>query len=210
MDFLITEISAEHIEQTVEIHIQAFPGFFLTFLGPRFLKAFYSSFTEDRAGIGFVAKDCKTKEVIGVVVGPLIPDGYFKRLLKRRWWSFCLASIDSVLRRPATVKRLFLALFYRGEPPPGTQRSLLSSIAVSPKAQGRGIGRALVERWVEEVKRRGYAGCYLTTDANDNDKINSFYQKLGWKIESTYTTPEGRLMNRYILDLNGKAGKTEG
>lgn len=74
MDFLITEISAEHIEQTVEIHIQAFPGFFLMFLGPRFLKAFYGSFTEDRAGIGFVAKDCKTKEVIGVVVGRLVPD----------------------------------------------------------------------------------------------------------------------------------------
>jgi len=209
MDFLITEISAEHIEQTVEIHIQAFPGFFLTFLGPRFLKAFYGSFTEDRAGIGFVAKDCKTKEVIGVVVGPLIPAGYFKRLLKRRWWSFCLASINSVLRRPATVKRLFHALFYRGEPPRGAQRSLLSSVAVSPRVQGRGIGRALVERWVEEVKRRGYAGCYLTTDANDNDKINNFYRKLGWKIESTYTTPEGRLMNRYILDLNGKTEENE-
>jgi ribosomal protein S18 acetylase RimI-like enzyme len=75
--------------------------------------------------------------------------------------------------------------------------------------QGRGIGRALVERWVEEVKRRGYTGCYLTTDANDNDKINNFYRKLGWKIESTYTTPEGRLMNRYILDLDGKAGEPE-
>jgi len=95
-------------------------------------------------------------------------------------------------------------LFYHGEPPPGPQRSLLSSIAVSPQAQNHGIGQSLVRRWVKEVERQGYGGCYLTTDAKDNDKINNFYQRLGWKIESTYTTPEGRIMNRYILDLPGK------
>jgi hypothetical protein len=67
-----------------------------------------------------------------------------------------------------------------------------------------------VERWVEEVGRRGGTGCYLTTDAKNNNKVNNFYQKLGWKIESTYTTPEGRVMNRYIFDLPQNAeGKQE-
>ena len=209
MALRIVEINSGHIDKVVDIHMRAFPNFFLTFLGPRFLREFYGSFLKDPMGIGFVAEAPETSDVLGVIVGPLVAQGYFKRLLKKRWWAFCLAGINSVLRRPATVKRLFRALFYRGEPPRGAQRSLLSSVAVSPRVQGRGVGRALVERWVEEVKRRGYAGCYLTTDANDNDKINNFYQKLGWKIESTYTTPEGRLMNRYILDLNGKTEENE-
>jgi glycosyltransferase involved in cell wall biosynthesis/ribosomal protein S18 acetylase RimI-like enzyme len=197
----VIPIELAHISQVIDLHMRAFSGFFLTFLGPNFLKEFYSSFLRDAAGIGFAAKEPGTGDVIGVIVGPLLPEGYFLRLLKRRWYVFCLASVAAVLKRPAAARQLFQALFYRGEPPTGPQRALLSSVAVSPRSQGQGVGQALVRRWVEEVRWRGGKGCYLTTDANDNDKINSFYQKLGWRIESTYRTPKGRVMNRYVLDL---------
>ena len=207
MAYKIVEINKRHISQIVDVHMQAFPNFFLTFLGPRFLREFYNSFTYDCAGIGFVAKDAESGTVIGVIVGPLVPEGYFRRLLIRRWWAFCLASVTAILKRPTIIKRLFRALFYRGESPSESQRALLSSIAVSPQSQGHGVGKALVTRWVEEVERRGGSGCYLTTDAHNNEKINSFYQKLGWKIESTYETPERRVMNRYILDLPEKIEK---
>ncbi|HEX40520.1 MAG TPA: N-acetyltransferase [Phycisphaerales bacterium] len=202
MDFQIVPIKSDHIDKVVDVHIRAFPDFFLTFLGPRFLREFYGSFLQDPTGVGFVAEDAQTSDILGAVVGPVTPRGYFKRLLKRRWWAFCRAAAGAVLRRPATAKRLFRAVFYRGEAPPGPPRALLSSIAVAPEAQRRGVGRALVGRWVEEVKRRRAAGCYLTTDAHNNDKVNAFYQGLGWKVESTYTTPEGRCMNRYVLDLS--------
>ncbi len=204
MNFEIVEINRKNTSEVVNIHMRAFPGFFLTFLGPRFLKEFYDSFTYDAAGIGFVAEDGETGKILGVIVGPLVPDGYFKRLLKKRWWAFCLASTIAILKKPVIIKRLFRALFYRGDAPEGPQRSLLSSIVVSPDVQNQGIGKALVEKWVHQVQQRGSAGCFLTTDAHNNDKVNHFYQKLGWKIESTYTTPEGRLMNRYILDLSEK------
>lgn len=207
MAISIIPIKAAHIQQVVQVHMQAFPEFFLTFLGPKFLGEFYNSFTYESTGIGFVAEDTETGEVVGVVVGPLSPEGYFKRLLKRRWWAFCLASIIAILKRPIVVKRLFRALFYRGDAPSGSRRSLLSSVAVSPKVQRQGVGQELVKRWIQEVERSGYSGCYLTTDADDNDKINRFYQKLGWKIESTYRTPEGRVMNRYVLDLPVRAEK---
>ena len=209
MGINIVPIKTVHVQQVVDVHMQAFPEFFLTFLGPKFLREFYNSFSYESTGIGFVAEDAETGDALGVIVGPLVPDGYFKRLLQRRWWAFCLASAIAIFKRPIIIKRLFRALFYRGESPSGPQRALLSSIAISPQSQGHGIGQALVKTWVEEVKRRGCTGCYLTTDANDNDKINSFYQKLGWNIESTYTTPEGRVMNRYILDLPEKA-ETDG
>lgn len=207
MAFEIVKINKIHISKVVDVHLQTFPNFFLTFLGPKFLREFYNSFSYDPTGIGFVAEDAETGDTLGVIVGPLVADGYFKRLLKRRWWAFCLASVAAVLKRPITIKRLYRALFYRGEAPPGPQRALLSSVAVSPQVQGHGIGQALVKRWVEEVQRRGGSGCYLTTDADNNEKVNSFYQKLSWKIESTYKTSEGRVMNRYVLDLPEKAKK---
>ena len=201
MAIIITPLENKHLDKVVEVHMKAFPEFFLTFLGPRFLREFYKSFIYDNTGIGFVAKDSSTGSILGAVVGPLVPGGYFKRLLKKRWYAFCLASASAILKRPTVIKRLFRALFYRGEAPSGPQRALLSSIAVSPDVQGQGVGQALVKKWVEEVQRRGGTGCFLTTDARNNDRINVFYQKLGWKIESSYTTPEGRIMNRYVLDF---------
>jgi ribosomal protein S18 acetylase RimI-like enzyme len=202
MNYKITPLEDRHIEQLVDVHMQAFPGFFLSFLGPKFLKEFYRSFINDSAGIGFVAHDEQAGRVVGAIVGPLIPDGYFKRLLKKRWWAFCIASIKAVLKKPSISKRLFRAVFYRGESPVGPKRALLSSIAVAPDYQKFGIGRALVLRWVRQVADRGGTGCFLTTDADGNEAVNAFYQKLGWTVESSYTTPEGRRMNRYIFDIN--------
>jgi len=162
---------------------------------------FYSSFLVDPAGVGCVALGNKTDTLLGAIVGPLTPDGYFKRLLKRRWWAFCLASVTAVLKRPTVIKRLFRAVFYRGEALPGPKRSLLSSIAVLPSAQGHGIGKALVNAWCNEIKTRGSSGCFLTTDADNNDRINQFYQHCGWQLTDTKTTPEGRRMNYYIFDF---------
>ena len=200
MNLSITAIDKKYISNVTDVHLKAFPSFFLSFLGPRFLREFYGSFLSDPVGIGFVAENEKG-EVIGVIVGPLVPDGYFKRLLIRRWWAFCLASIAAVLKNPSIIKRLFRAVFYRGEAPAGQPRALLSSIAVAPEYQGKGIGEALVKRWAEEVKTRAGHGCYLTTDAVGNDKVNNFYKKLGWKVETSYITPEGRKMNRYVIDF---------
>lgn len=203
--FIIIEIRDKDLKNIVKVHIKAFPSFFLTFLGPGFLREFYKSFLYDSQCIGFVAIDKNTEEILGAIVGPLNPKGYFKRLLKRKWFVFCIASVVAVFRKPAVMKRLFRAVFYRGEVPVGPPRALLSSIAVSPQAQGQGVGQALMKRWVEEVEHRGGTGCFLTTDVENNESVNRFYQRLGWKIESIYTTPEGRKMNRYILDFPKKS-----
>ena len=72
---------------------------------------------------------------------------------------------------------------------------------VAPEFQGKGIGKLLVSRWVKEAYSRGAKGCYLTTDAEKNESVNSFYRSLGWMIESTYVTPEGRRMNRFVYDF---------
>lgn len=196
----IIPLEEGYISNAVDVHMRSFQGFFLTFLGPRFLREFYRSFIDDDAGIAFAAQETATNQILGVIAGPLIPDGYFKRLLKRKWWAFCLASITAVAKKPSVMKRLFRAVFYRGDTPAGTQGlSLLSSIAVLPDVQSKGIGAALVYAFIEEVRKRGSRGVFLTTDAERNEKVIRFYEKLAFSLESSYTTPEGRKMNRYIL-----------
>jgi ribosomal protein S18 acetylase RimI-like enzyme len=196
----ILPLAQIHIIQSVEIHLRSFPDFFLSFLGPTFLREFYSSFLYDAKGIGFVAQ-ASNGRILGVAVGPLDPNGYFKRLLLRRWWAFCFASIGAIVRKPSSFTRLFRAIFYRGENPFGNPRALLSSVAVAPEAQAMGIGKALVESWTAEVQRRGATGCYLTTDACNNTAVNDFYKSIGWRIATTFVTPEGRQMHCYVYDF---------
>lgn len=196
----IEPLNLEHLDNVVIVHMAAFPGFFLCVLGRKFLREFYRAFLRDPGGLAYVACD-ERGQVLGIIAGPLDPGRFFKKLLLRRWWAFALASLKHLMRRPADTRRILRAALYRGESPSGRDRALLSSIAVLPEAQGKGIGRKLVSRWVAEAKRRGAAGCYLLTDANGNEKVNAFYQSLDWKLEVAYSTPEGRMINRYIFDF---------
>jgi hypothetical protein len=58
---------------------------------------------------------------------------------------------------------------------------------------------------VGEIQRRGLVGCYLTTDADGNEAVNKFYQNLGWRVESSYVTPQGRRMHRYVYDFKNES-----
>lgn len=200
MSHIITTMEDGHLEDAVQIHLKAFPGFFLSFLGPRFLKTFYRSFIEDDMGICLVAQDCSDGKILGIVVGPLVPDGYYKRLVQRKWLAFCMSSLTAIIRKPSKIPRLYRAVFYRGEAPvEGDALALLASIAVSPKVGTKGVGRDLLRAFVEEVKRREGKGVFLTTDADDNDRVNRFYETFGFSLESSFSTHEGRRMNRYVL-----------
>ena len=200
MEIEIVPLQAWHISSVVRMHLKAFPGFFLSFLGPRFLKEFYAAFVNEESSIGLVAVDSPGGQIAGAVVGTIQPGGFFRRLVKRRWWGFCLASMDALMRRPVIATRLFRAVFYRGDAPRGASLALLSSIAVDPRFQNKGVGRMLLNQFTGQVTDRGGTGCYLTTDAEGNDAVNRFYLKNGWRIESRYTTPEGRKMNRLVWE----------
>ena len=67
--------------------------------------------------------------------------------------------------------------------------------------QRQGIGRLLVRAFLDEACVRELENINLTTDSFDNDGVNRFYQRLGFSLLRTYTTPEGRKMNEYITAL---------
>ncbi len=146
-----------------------------------------------------VARDAKGT-LIGVAVGHVRPQGFFRRLLRRRWYAFALASVRLVLRRPSQIPRLLRAVNYRGETGDYTPAgALLSSICVDPQRRGEAVGSRLLHAWVEELHGAGVTTAYLVTDAEDNDEVNRFYSAAGWELHHSYTTVEGRSMNCYVL-----------
>ncbi|MDH7568696.1 MAG: GNAT family N-acetyltransferase [Armatimonadota bacterium] len=183
----------------VAIHLESFPGFFLSFLGPRFLSLLYESLSADAEGVVLVAD--LHGSTVGFVAGVTSQAGFYRRLLRRRKWAFALAGAGAVLRRPSIAPRLWRALRRPTEASQSAADACLMSIAVRPSTEGKGLGRRLVHAFCEEMRRRGVGAVSLTTDRDHNERVNRFYQQLGFRLARTFVTPEGRAMNEYVLAL---------
>jgi ribosomal protein S18 acetylase RimI-like enzyme len=197
-DFTLRPANLLDLPRMVAVHQGAFPGFFLTLLGPRFLGELYAGFLTAGNSICYVADE--RGECLGFVVGTTEPAGFFKRLLARRWHAFLYAGLSPLMRHPVSVSQRFLAaLFFRGDLPALiTGATLLSSLAVHSLAKGKGVGLALVEKFCAEAVARGSNCIYLVTDEDNNHRVNSFYRKCGFSLDGSSRRMSGRVMNRYL------------
>ena len=189
-------VTASEAKALASIHRQAFPGFFLSSLGEPFLTQLYRGFARDSSAITVVVRD-EQGIPRGAAVGTTEPAGFYRRLLKKRWPGFAVASARAAITNPTTVPRLLRAISYRGEVPPTGQWAQLSSVCLDPSLQGSGVGRQLATSWLERAKAMGVTHAFLTTDSDGNDAINRFYTAQGWRLAGEYVTREGRRMNRY-------------
>ncbi len=196
-DMVVRPLRPEDVADCAALHVEAFPGFFLSQLGPRFLREFYRGFLGDPDAVALVAESPEG-DVAGVVVGTLEPKGFFSRLLRRRLVGFLIASFLVVLRRPTAAPRLFKAVLYRGQVPLEVEGALVSSICVVPHGQARGTGTQLITAFAEAIACHG-SGAYLLTDRDHNERANAFYVRNGWRLAGSYDTAEGRGMNCYVL-----------
>jgi GNAT superfamily N-acetyltransferase len=196
----IVPMLLHHVPMVAKVHLESFPGFFLSFLGLRFLQHYYSGICSDPEGIKFVCLS-NAEVPIGFVVGASNPRGFYKRLLKRDWLKFSLASAPAIIKHPIAIKRISRGLLHPAGNPVGADVAGLFSIGVHPELQGTGAGQLLVQVFLQETRTRGCKRVFLTTDRDNNEVVNTFYQKLGFRIERQYVTPEGRCMNEYWIDL---------
>jgi ribosomal protein S18 acetylase RimI-like enzyme len=197
---MIRKMTIQDVRQVVAVHLVSFKGFFLSFLGARFLFLFYAGICSAPEGIAFVYLNDRDLPA-GFVAGTSNPGGFYSRLLKRQWLRFALASLVPVMKKPSIIGRVGRAVFYPSSNPVGNDVAGLFSIGVLPELQGTGAGKLLVNAFLEEARKRGCSRVFLTTDRDGNEPVNHFYHKLGFEIEREYLTPEGRNMNEYWITL---------
>ena len=107
-----------------DLHVSAFPGFFLTSLGKPFLRRLYAGFMKQPQGLCLVAEDAGV--IVGFVVGTVDPSGFFRRLLSQQAVGFAIAAVPGLLKNPLfTARKCLGALFYRGETPGGIPDAVL-------------------------------------------------------------------------------------
>ena len=132
------------LDAIVAVHLDAFPEFFMTQLGPRFLHEYYRHVLEHPRGI--LLTENGESECIGFVAGFVDPAAFYRELRRGRV-RLGLAACASLMMRP---RRLFtLVANYRraGDAAlqsPDERTAELSSLAVGPRGRGRGVGSRLV------------------------------------------------------------------
>lgn len=195
----ITQMTPKSAAAAALVHKAAFPDHFLTSLGRPFLTLYYRSVAEDPDTIALMA--VVDEHVRGLCVGAVDPRGFYTRLLKRRLLSFAVQGARAAVTRPSAIPRLFGALGHPSSQVPDPHAAGLFSLAVDPSAQGNGIGQLLVREFIAESARLGATKVVLETDDIGNDRVNAFYERLGFVVADKYTTSQERVMRRYTLSL---------
>lgn len=186
----------ERVDEVVNVHMQSFSGFFLTFLGKGFLKQLYTGFLEYK-GSGVIVTVNTENKIVGFLAYSDNLSGFYKYLIKKRLLLFAWYAIGAFFRNPKILFRLLRAFTYSDEAKREEKYIELSSIGVLPEAEGTGIGSKMVSVLKEKANPEKYEYIKLETDAVENDGANFFYQKNGFVLDHEYATQEGRKMNEY-------------
>jgi GNAT superfamily N-acetyltransferase len=189
----IRAMDGKDVSDVVRIHLEAFPGFFLSFLGGNFLCEFYNSAFLDETKIALIFEN---QGIQAFAFGTTHSSGFYYRLLRKNWWRFGWASVGALLQKPSILPRLLRAFTM-----PRQELPVPNCATLNPFYQGQGQGKQLIAAFLSDASNRGCRHVNLVTDALDNDFINAFYCKTGFTLFRTFKTPEGRLMNEYINTL---------
>lgn len=184
------------ISEIVQIHLDTFKGFFLTFMGRGFLEQMYRSYC-DHANSGLLAAFDEHGQVIGFLAFSSDMSGLYKHMIKKRLVFFAWFSFGAFLRKPKVFMRLIRAFLKPSESKRDEAFVELASIGVNPQVKSKGVGTKLIDELKKKVDFKKFEYITLETDAVNNDGANYFYQKNGFHLERTYETREGRKMNEY-------------
>lgn len=199
----IENTEKDTINDIASIHLSAFTGFFLTFMGRGFLNVMYRSYTEySNSGI-FVAFEEEMPVGFLAYSGDL--SGLYKYMIKKRLISFGWYSLGAFFRKPTVFIRLIRAFLKPGETKREEKYVELASIGVDPNVKSKGIGSQLIDALKVQVDFNEYAYITLETDAVNNDGANHFYKKNGFVLEREFETNEGRKMFEYRYRSEEKA-----
>ena len=196
----IRKATINEVDSIVDIHLDAFKGFFLTSLGPAFLKFYYTSFVESSETVTMVAEEGNT--VYGFSASTKVCKGFNSRLIKSNLCSFGMLSLKMLFTSPESLLRLAKNLTKKGEGVEDNEDyAELYSIGVSKSAQGKGVGKRLLTASEEILKKEGVRRVSLTTDFDHNEQAVGFYHSMGYETLYEFVTYPNRKMYRLIKTL---------
>ena len=196
----IRKATINDVDSIVEIHLDAFKGFFLTSLGSAFLKFYYTCFVKSSETVTMVAEE--EDMVYGFSASTKVCKGFNSRLIKQNLFSFGLLSLKLLFTNPGALIRLAKNLTKKGDSVEDNEDyAELYSIGVDRHQQGKGIGKKLLAKTEEVMKQEGVERVSLTTDYYNNESAVGFYHSMGYETLYEFVTYPNRKMYRLIKTL---------
>ena len=197
---IIRKATINDVDTIVEIHLNAFEGFFLTSLGAEFLRFYYSCFVRSNETVTMIAEE--NGVIYGFSVSSKFCKGFNSRLIKSNLIAFGLLSFKLLLIKPISLLRLVKNLSKKGENVIDNEDyAELYSIGVCKSAQGKGVGKMLLLKSEQVMKEEGVTRVSLTTDFDNNEQAVGFYHSMGYETFYEFITYPNRKMYRLIKTL---------
>lgn len=198
------------IKAIAAVHAAAFPGFFLTRMGTRFLAAYYQMVLHSPEGVVLVMED--KVQITGFAAGFSASRRFYghayRSLLRLSAWALIrLATRPSMLVEViARAIRVAVSGHPQGVDITNRDHAELSSLAVLPSQQRLGHGRQLVVAFLDTVRQRGAASVRVTTDMSGNEGPHAFYTSLGFARSSHSLHAGRRALTEYTINT-GSLGR---
>jgi GNAT superfamily N-acetyltransferase len=170
------------------IHVEALPGEVLSLLGESFLASLYRGIARQPGGFTHVAE--RDGAIVGFVSGATDAGIVSRAAIRQQWVSLAVAATARVVTRPSLMIRALEVFRRRSRRDEANTRAELLSIAVRAPYRGEGVGRALVESFDTEMRRR-HVDFYqvMTTGGAD---VRAFYTKAGFVPLEEFDVPGAR------------------
>ena len=201
----ILRMEQRHVESAVRVHQSAFPDYFLTFLGSRFLFLFYSEILKTEGNQSIIAWSDENQSVVGFAVSVKDQEHFYTRLIKKRLVAFALAAIVPAIRKPTIIPRLFRALKYPGVSRKSPADACFLSMGVLPEMRGQRLAVRMTDQMMLQLKDDGVTSVLFVIDRDINERAKRFHYRYGAKPVREYQTAEGRWMEDLVLDLENWA-----
>lgn len=172
-------IRKSDLENVVEMHLIAFPDFFMSLMGKSFVRQYYKCVIDYENSITIIAKNDSSSN-IGFAVGFKNPSIFYK-FLRRRFYNFIFPVLLGFLKKPKLLTRIFrgfVRVNLKDRAISEINSCELASIGVTK--QGFGYGSLLLKKFIEEAVRKKSENVTLTTDRNNNNNVVKFYTSNGF------------------------------
>jgi len=175
----VRPMSAKDIPAVVEIHVAAFPGYFMTSLGPKFLALFYAEAQRSSSCVAQVFE--RDGMVRGFCLGELNSGSFYRRLFVRNWFLLTVISLMAVVKQPWILVRIARSLLERSARSGPEDYSVLGSTAVFPEEEARGYGLALVTAYLDHLRKLGVREVRCEVSIKNQGLIRA-YRTMGFQV----------------------------
>lgn len=189
----ISALDEHELKRLAALH-QSVMHTLLSGLGLPIVTKYYQVARSDLSVIGICAVN-SLNEIVGWAVGSPDPVAINEKLRRPGIW-FLLQMLRVAVTRPLVFSQLVTSVFSFSAPMEYNAIEL-TYIGVDASAQGKGLGRALLDRFVEESRTRGYHSVVLSVEVENQPAI-SLYEKSGFKVSRSFS--EGRY-KRHRMEL---------